>query len=269
MRRWVVLMGIFGFCIQVMGQEYGPVMGSMTGAGLAGTSFWSIFGNPAAIGKIINTESGYAVTRNYLLEALTQQQAALILPTKPGVIGLSVQSRGNQLLHNDKVGLALARNFGRKITFGMQLDYLSTRFAEGYGSNQSFTFEAGLLCDISKVAKLAIVVDNPLSVKRTQYQVDNYPSYLKVGLSYLVVTKLTWFVDVVECSGIRPIFKTGFEYRYEEHFQFRIGISGQPLTMAFGGSLSFGKMIFDFSSSWHPVLGISPGVGISYILQKK
>jgi len=68
---------------------------------------------------------------------------------------------------------------------------------------------------------------------------------------------------------MKPVFKAGIEYKAIKEFYLRAGISTNPALSSFGFGLNLKNLKIDFSANYHQVLGISPQVGLSYVMEKK
>lgn len=56
----------------------------------------------------------------------------------------------------------------------------------------------------------------------------------------------------------------GVEYRLYNHFYVRVGVKATPLFPTFGVGYNFLCFTTDVAALYHPVLGISTGIGLKY-----
>jgi len=67
----------------------------------------------------------------------------------------------------------------------------------------------------------------------------------------------------------KPNIKFGAEYRPVDKFSLRGGINSYPIQGTFGFGLHLKGFNLDFSGLYHQILGITPQVGIHYLIKKK
>ncbi|MBI3234640.1 MAG: hypothetical protein HYZ42_11480 [Bacteroidetes bacterium] len=64
-------------------------------------------------------------------------------------------------------------------------------------------------------------------------------------------------------------FRSGLEYKPVDKYQFRMGVSTNPLNIGFGFGYSYKIMKLDVSANYHAVLGFSPRLSINFDFNKK
>ncbi len=237
---------------------------AMSHASVALCDLWSVFNNQAALAEY--NKIGFAICYDdpFLIDELSRKSAACIFPVGSGVFGLTYDYYGFLLYNEQKAGLAYSKILGKHISAGIQLDYLSTRIAEDYGSNNVFTFEAGILVNLNKKLKLGVHVFNPIRAKKSSKTNEKYDTVFKLGVRYYSTDKLIFCIEAEKQSVIDVIIKAGTEYKVHKKAFLRFGISSNPFMYSFGFGLNFSKIKLDFASSVHAVLGYSPQISLSY-----
>ena len=89
---------------------------------------------------------------------------------------------------------------------------------------------------------------------------------IQTGFNYEIINNLliTAFVSWNEMHQVRGGF--GMEYVAWERFQVRAGVQTGPFLPCLGAGFKWKRFGMDAVALWHPVLGISSGVGLSYLL---
>lgn len=237
--------------------------------------FWSVHNNQAGMAGFNHIAVGFYYENRFMVKELGLRAGAFVLPTKSGVFGLNYNYFGYSKYNEQKVGLAYARSFGEVFSMGLQLDYLSTRIAEEYGNNNTFTFELGIRTKLSESFVLAAHVYNPIGVKIENEYDERIPTIIKLGLAYQLSDRLLIALETEKNLEYKPLIRGGIEYKIVEQAIVRIGYSTLPSIAgaqsfsisslyAFGFGLNLKKLQIDFSSTIHQTLGWSPQISISY-----
>jgi len=275
----IELFKIIILCSPVWAMDLNSPIGSRSAAlGNASVTlndFWSVHNNQAGLGSFENIAVGFYYENRYFVKELSLKSGAFILPTKSGVFGLSYNHFGYSMYNESKVGLAYGRSFGKHFSAGVQLDYLHTKIAEDYGSKNTFTFELGVLSNLTENFTIACHVFNPIGVKLNKDADEKIPVIIKLGASYNISDKLLIALETEKDLEYKPLIRGGIEYQIIEQAIVRIGYSTLPSTSGsdsfsiasvytFGFGLSLKKFVVDISCSVHQVLGWSPQVSMIY-----
>ena len=87
---------------------------------------------------------------------------------------------------------------------------------------------------------------------------------MQIGFQWQIINSLL-IVGTLETNKDNALGgNVGMEYMPFESFRLRAGIQTTPLLPALGMGYSFSKFTLDVVASYHPVLGISSGCGLSY-----
>jgi len=208
----------------------------------------------------------YAEQR-FLEKELGYYAGGLTLPTKSGVFGLAINYSGFDLYNEKKIGLGYGRLFTKNISGGIQIDYLSTSISE-YGTASAFTFEAGLLVKITDQLSTAVHVFNPIAIK-SGFDDEKIPTLFRLGLSYEPGKKILLTAEAEKDIDFPARFKAGIEYKMIDQLYLRGGIATNPSQYSFGVGLNVGNLKIDFASSYHQVLGLTPGISVNYVFGRK
>lgn len=225
--------------------------------------------NQAGLGFVDRYAVGIYTDRKFLNAAINNFNVAVALPIKKsGTFGLSANYYGYKFYNETKIGLAYARSFNNKVSFGVQFDYLRMTAIE-LGSRNFFTFELGLQYKPWKVLTIGAHVYNPIPYKVEKVYGERLPTIFKFGLGYEPSAKVLIAAEYEQDINHKPQFKGGVEYRPIKYFTIRAGVQTTP----FSASLGFGGNVNGFSldvgGSYHPVLGFTPQLSMLYSFKKK
>ncbi len=227
--------------------------------------FWGIQNNQAAISSIDKYSIGINYENRFTLKETSYKSAAFIAPFKMGVIGFSYNHYGYKAYNEQKIGLAYARNFGKVISIGIQLDYFSVNIGEDYGKKNNVSFEIGIQSDIVDNLCIGIYVFNPIRVKLTDTYNEKLPAILRFGLAYSMNDNMIITAELEKSSFINPILlRCGLEYSLKSKFFFRAGIASRHEIFSFGFGIKLKHFRVDMAACMHETLGFSPQMGLIF-----
>jgi len=218
--------------------------------------------NQAALANLEEFQAGIFAEQRFELADLSFFSGIAALPTNSGTFGLSINYFGNEAYNEQKIGLAYARKFSKKVSIGAQVDYLNTSIEE-YGNRGVVTFELGLQLQVFKELSVGTHLYNPI---RTSVNLeDNLPTIFKIGASYTLSKNLLIAAEVEQDLDHEARFKTGIEYGVVEALDIRIGFATNPSSLTFGLGINLNTVLdIDIGSAYHQILGFSPSIGVIY-----
>lgn len=245
-------------------------------AGLGGASVslgdvWSASNNQAGLAFVKNFTAGAYYENRFFISQLSLKGGAVALPVKAGTFGLVISNFGYSLYNESKYGLSFAKSFGDVLSAGVQLDYLGTRIAEGYGSKNVVAGEFGIQAKPLKGLTVGAHIFNPSRTTWTSDPVfpERVPTIVRFGMDYRFSEKVFVALETEKDIDYKNNFKAGFEYKATKEFYLRAGVSSNPNLTCLGFGLNLKGFRLDVSSSYHPVLGISTAIGLMYELNSK
>jgi hypothetical protein len=122
---------------------------------------FSFTSNQASLAQLKNTAAGVYAERRFMLNELTNYNAAIGLRTHSGNFALKAGYSGFSEYNETQIGLAYARKLGNKVDVGVQFNYNGIRVA-GYGSASAISFEAGTIFHISEKLHTGFHINNPV-----------------------------------------------------------------------------------------------------------
>jgi hypothetical protein len=237
---------------------------AMGTASVALDDFWSLQNNQAGLAFYNRPAAGAYFENRFLVKELSLKSGGVVLPVNYGVFGIKLSYFGHALYNESKIGLAYARKFSDYFAAGLQLNYLITSIGDDYGSKGVATFEAGLMSKVNPNLTIGAHVFNPINTKIVEFADERIPAIFRLGAAYSFDNNILLTVEAEKETNFDPALKFGIEYRIIEEVFVRGGLSTNPGRYSFGFGLNFGRIIVDFSSSVHHVLGYSPQISMIY-----
>jgi hypothetical protein len=248
-----------------------PRSRAMGGAGVCLKDQYSLSINQAALASVGGASFSSSFESRFISSGISNKSILISSDfNKLGSFGLAVNSFGLKNYAENKFGLAYARNFGEKISIGMQINYLSTVMGENYGKSGTISSEIGFLAQITNNLSVGAHLFNPTRASISQKQNEYAPTVLKFGFLYKINSRLIFTSDAEKSNNVtKPLLKAGIEYNVIKGFFLRAGISSNPIENSFGFGYQTGNLKADLFVAFNTRVGYSSGIGIAYSLKSK
>lgn len=229
---------------------------------------WSTHHNQAGLAWLNNPVAGAYFENRFTVRELSQMGVSFAYPIKAGTFGVSYSGFGYSLYKENKVGLGYGMKFNDRISGGVQMNYHSLRIANDYGTNTSFSVEAGIMARITDEFTVGVHVFNPTKAKLIDYNDERIPTIMRLGVGYKFSDKILVTAEAEKDIDYDASFRAGLEYSATENFFLRGGVSTNPGIMAFGFGFQFDGFKADLATTYHQILGFSPQISLQYTFQR-
>ncbi len=246
-----------GFC-QSLRQ---PISAIYIGLGSYSTQHSDVFSfvnNQAALAQTKNAAAGVYGERRFLLAATSMYAAAVAIPTKMGNFGVNLKYAGFKNFNENQIGLAYARSLGDKVDIGVQFNYYGYK-VPSYTSANTVNFEIGAIVHLTSQLNAGIHVYNPVGGTFSKTD-EKLTSAYKVGLGYDASDRFFVSAEIVKEEDYPVNLNAGIQYQFVKQFFARAGIASASSTAYAGVGISWNNLRLDISGSYHPQLGLSPGL---------
>ncbi|MFW5706600.1 MAG: hypothetical protein ACOC12_01655, partial [Bacteroidota bacterium] len=163
---------------------FGGRAAGMGNAAVTLYDFWAISHNQAGLTKTEDMSAGVYFENRFLVKELNFGAGAFVYPSPSGVFGFSFTYFGFNLYNETKIGLAYARNFGERLSTGIQLNYHYTGIGEDYGNKGNLTFELGVIFHITDNLSIGAHLFNPTRTKISDFADERIPTIFRTGFAY-------------------------------------------------------------------------------------
>ena len=246
-----------------------PLLSPYTGLSAYSSGHSDVFSftnNNASLAGLKNISAGVFGERRFLLNELNNFMAVAGMPTHSGNFGLKATYSGFTDYNETQLGLAYARKLGKKVDIGAQFNYNGIRIA-GYGNAAAVSFELGSILHITEKLHTGIQVNNPVGGKFGKEQ-EKLPSVYSFGVGYEASEKFLLTAEI-EKEENQPInVNAGFQYRFIPQLQVRAGVSSAASIVWAGAGIRLNAVRIDITSSYHPQLGVTPGLLLLFDINK-
>ncbi len=256
--------------ITIIAQNGSPLPAGARGVGMGNTGvsnqdIHSIFSNVAGLAFLEGTQFAVFGEQRFVGTGISNLAVGAAHSLGSGTFGLTIQNYGITDYNEQKVGLSYARKLFDKLSMGVQFDFLNTRITD-YGSAAIFTFEIGFVAPINKELTVGARIFSPMRV--TISEEEDVPGLLGIGFSYHPSKKVTFNGEVEKGIDTDLSIRAGIEYHIHPVVSLRVGGAANPTLATFGlGFRISDQFNIDIATTYHQVLGLSPGIGIRYGLK--
>ncbi len=248
-----------------------PASMAYAGAGAYSKDHADVFSfttNQAALALLDNFQAGIYSERKFLLRALSVHQLALAFITRSGNIGIKTVYSGFNGYSETQAGVAFARKLGGKAETGIQFNYNAISVA-GYGTASTLTAELGALFHITDELHTGIHINNPVGGKFGVKRQEKIPFVYTFGLGYEPSEEFFASVEIIKEESQSVNVNAGIQYRFARQLLVRAGVESNVSVIWMGTGVLWKAFRVDVSATFHPQLGISPGLLFLYQLKKK
>ncbi len=226
----------------------------------------SFVSNPATLSQIKVAGVGLFAERKYSLKELSFYTTALAIPTSYGGFGIIARYNGFKDYNETQFGLAYSKSLG-SIDIGAQFNYYSVSIA-GYGSSGVVTADAGMIWHILERVNVGIVIMNMVAGKLKSIEAEKPAIGYKLGIGYDISPLVFLSTEIVKEENNLVNIIAALQYKVDDKFFLRGGIYTSTTSPWLGAGLAWKNFRVDITSSYHPQLGISPGLFILYTIKQ-
>ncbi|MFM2359859.1 MAG: hypothetical protein RLY16_1852 [Bacteroidota bacterium] len=262
MRKWYIslalLVGVNLLQAQTLRQ---PISAVYIGLGVYSTSQNDVFAytqNQAALAGADKTEIGVYGERRFMLQETSVYTLAAAFPTKKGNFGVNVRYSGFKNFNENQIGLAYARRLSKKVDLGVQFNYYGYRVAT-INSASTVNVELGLLLHLTDKLNAGFHMYNPVGGNFSKTG-EKLSSAYSAGLGYDASDKFFVSAELVKEENFPVNLHAGMQYRFNRQFFARAGVASANSTGFAGVGIAWSHFRLDISGSYHPQLGLSPGL---------
>ena len=243
---------------------------AMGGSSAASQGLWALQNNPAGMANLDKINLGLYYENRWMLPETAYKCGAFAIPTKFGTLGLSFNQFGSSKYNENKFGLAYAKDFGRYLQIGLQLDYLLLKIGNDYGTFSAVTFELGIQSRVTDKLTLGTYIFNPANFSFEQtLNHEKLPIVFRFGMAYQFTKDFIGQCEIeknTEREGVS--LRSGLEYEAVKNLYIRAGAQTNPGILSFGIGYATDFAQINVAAQLHNELGPSVQVGMIFSIGK-
>jgi len=225
--------------------------------------------NPASLAQLKQAAVAVYSERRFQVEGLNLYTASVGLTTGSGNFAIHGSYFGFDLSNQTQLSLAYGRKITSKLDVGAAFHYQQISQAGIYGKENAITGTLGILLHLTDKIHAGINAYNPIRAAYDEAKTERLASQYSFGIGYDASDKLFVSAELVKTEGHNVNVNAGIQYQFIKQFFIRAGVA--TLTANYFAGLGFRLKDFrlDIAASFHPQLGVSPGLLLLYEFGKK
>lgn len=253
---------------QVLRRPLAAAYTSMGAYSLNHVDVFSFTANQASLAQLKNSSAGVYGERRFLLSELNSYTATVGLTTNSGNFGVKANYSGFSDYNETQLGLAYGRKMGNKVDIGAQVNYHSIRI-NSYGNASAVSFELGTVLHLTDKLHAGLHATNPAGGKFGKDQQEKLSSVYSFGIGYDASEKFIVSAEIQKEEDQPVNVNAGLQYKFIPQLLVRAGMSSATSAAWLGLGLTIKSFRLDVTTSYHPQLGITPGVLMLFNFNRK
>ena len=210
----------------------------------------------------IFTATAYTEKR-FMLNELSLVSAGIVLPVSEGAFGLQASSFGNWVYSQRKVGMGYGRSLGEGLNAGVQFNYTHLHIA-GYGNAGSLSADVGFIYHVSENIVAGLQLSNLAGTSFSSAKGDKMPGSAAAVIGYTLSDAFYISAGVAKELGQPLSVQVALQYQVLQKLQLTGGLETGRSNLYMGAGFQIMQMQLDAVASFHPQLGISPGLMLTF-----
>lgn len=227
----------------------------------------SVLFNPSLLALMTESEMRIDYYNRYALKELATVSGGLCFRNDVLPFGLHIASFGYDAYRESLFRFSAGKLLQENLTLGIGLQYALLQSELFETSASRLSADLGVSLRVFDDWLITASIINFPSKILTSENIDSerIASWsAEIGVNWQIFNNLL-LTGGAGRNGETPIKGAlGIEYQPFTDFQLRVGLSSTPFRPSLGVGYRFSKIMADVVMIYHPVLGISTGVGLSY-----
>ena len=201
--------------------------------------------------------------KRFLLNELSLINAGIVVPHSGGAFALQASSFGNSAYSQRTAGLAYGRSLGSRLHAGLQFNYTHLHIA-GYGNAGGVSADAGLVYVLSENLVAGLQLRHLAGTTFSYLKGEKQPRTAAAGIGYTLSDEFFISTTIEKERGQPLSVKVALQYQLLQKLQVTGGIHTGTSNLYFGAGFQLLQMQLHAVASFHPQLGISPGLMLTF-----
>lgn len=268
----IQILGVI-FNLDTLAFERGAVAGAresaLANAVVALPGSFTIFHNQAFLSECNNPAVGISYRQPYFIKGYSESAIALTYPISTAVFAVAVSQTSVASYKESNLGIALSKVLARNLSAGLLFNYFYFNLPESGQHKGSIQVDGGIRYVCSSRLKLGFHIRNMFSTQSETFQYQlTFPLFLRSGVSFGLTERLLLVGESYFEKDIGVGIRLGTEAALSGNFMIRVGLSTKPVQHSLGFGYKWKQYQLDFAMVHHEMLGYTPLLSLSFILNK-
>jgi len=231
-----------------------------------GTAHSALF-NPALLALRSGNELRIDYYNRYLLKELATVSGGLCYSNPVLPLGLHIASFGYDAYRESMFRFSVGKQLHTNLALGISVQYalLQSELFETSASRLSTDLGVGLRVVDNWLITASVINFPSITISSENIDSERIAAWAaEVGVNWNITNNLLITGGVARNSEIDLGASIGMEYQPFDDFQLRAGLRSAPFRPSLGIGYRFSMVTAEVVMVYHPVLGISTGLGLSY-----
>ncbi|WP_241159977.1 hypothetical protein [Parabacteroides sp. ZJ-118] len=227
----------------------------------------SVLFNPALIIDKERKSIHLEYFNRYMLKELGTMSGSFHYPNRLLSAGVDISVFGFDAYREMMVRVLGGKRLGDKWALGLAIHYSFLQTERLEHTRSRLSTDIGItFSPIDKLLVGMLIMNFPsISIGEKDIEIEDFNYYLiQVSFQWNVLNSLLITGSVGTENENLVVGNLGIEYTAFDSFFIRAGIQTAPLSPSFGIGYNFSCFTVDVASVYHPVLGMSAGLGLSF-----
>jgi hypothetical protein len=240
-------------------------MGDIRSIAMGGSA--SALFNPALIAVSEERSIRLNYFNRYALKELATINGSIYLPNDMLSTGVDISSFGYDAYRENLFRLLTAKRLNERWALGVSIQYafLQTELFEEQPAQLSA--DIGLtFAPVDNLLTSLLIMNFPSASfgHETIEKMEFMHHLIQAGFQWEVINSMFISATLQTGEGAHAGGSLGIEYVAFDAFSIRAGVKASPMLPSFGFGYRFSGFGMDVAAVYHPVLGVSTGLGISF-----
>lgn len=257
------IFGIFcvaSLCAQTTLQPIGARYLTLGAYSQKGLDVYATRSNSASLAGLKQSGISAYAERRFGLDNMNLYTFSGALITGSGTLAVHAAYFGFDQSNQSQLTLGYGRKVSETIEVGGSFHYHNISQAGIYGGSSAITGSASMRMKLSDKITAGLNVFNPIRAAWSKTTDERLPVRYTIGLGYDASDKFFITTELEKEEGQNLNVNLGFQYSILPQFFFRGGIATQTSNYFGGFGLNLKDFRIDIATSYHPQLGLTPGV---------
>ncbi|MDF9830476.1 hypothetical protein [Parabacteroides sp. PF5-6] len=227
----------------------------------------SVLFNPSLIALSERKTLKINYFNKYQLKELGSVSAAFLYPNRLLPVALHINSFGYDAYRESLFRISVGKILNKRWAVGVGIHYslLETDLYEERRGRIATDIGASFRPFDNLLIGMLILNTPSVRIQTKEVENDIFTGYvLQLGFRWEIINNLLITGNMGTCEAEELTGALGVEYQAFSSFYLRAGVQAEPLLPGFGVGYGFASFTLDLATVYHPVLGMSTGIGLSY-----